>query len=159
MQIKECLHWLWNISKGYRFRILLNSMIGILYVAVSLLFIWFSKTLIDIATGQSTSNLLTFILLLISCILAQLFFSYIDSRIEIKTEIELRSKLRYNLFTRLMESRWMGRETWHTGDIINRLENDVLTVTDVLTRIIPSIVVTIIQFLGVFIFLCRLDIR
>ena len=159
MQIKESLHWLWKISKGYRLRILSNSIVGILYVIVSLLFVWFSKTLIDIATGQSSANLITFIILIILCIIAQLLFSFIDSRIEVKTEIELRSKLRYTLFARLMESRWMGREILHTGDIVNRLESDVLTVTDILTRVIPSVIVTITQFLGAFIFLCKLDFR
>ena len=159
MSIKEYIHWLNNASIGFRFRILLSGIIGILYVSASLAFVWVSKTLIDIATLQSSSNLILFISLILSCILAQLLFSFLDSRIEVRTEIAIRSSLRYRLFTRLMESRWMGKESLHTGDILNRLEGDVLSVTDVLTRVIPSVFVTLIQLIGALVFLCKLDMR
>ena len=159
MGIKESLYWLWKISDGFRFRIFINSIIGILYVGVSLLFVWISKSLIDIATKQSDGNFTYFIVFMLICVLLQLTLSPTDSKLTVDNEIKLRCQLRYNLFTRLMESRWTGREALHSGDILNRLEKDVQTVTDMLTSIIPSIFVTTLQFLGAFFFLCKLDLR
>ena len=57
MRIIDCIQWLWNTSQGVRIRILLSSILGILNVGISLLLIWVSKVLIDIATHQREGNI------------------------------------------------------------------------------------------------------
>ena len=58
-----------------------------------------------------------------------------------------------------MESRWSGREALHTGDLLNRLEEDVATVTDALSRTVPAVFITVFQLGGALFFLARLDVR
>ncbi len=159
MKPADYLHWIQKASKGYRLRILANSLIGIVHVCLSLFFVWLSKHLIDIATGQTEGNTTLYILLLISCSGMQIAASYCMGKLNIHTATSMRNNLRQNLFIHLMESRWAGRETFHTGDILNRLESDVYTVTDILCRTLPAVLVTAIQLAGAFFFLTRLDLR
>lgn len=159
MSVRACIQWLWDVSRGFRLRILLNSLIGILHVGVSLLFVWVSKSLIDIATGQLDSSLALFISIMAACIIVQLVLSVMGSRLNTQNEITLRCHLRHRIFTHLMESRWTGREALHTGDVLNRLAEDVATVTNTLCRVFPSIWVTVVQLAGAFLFLSHLDVR
>lgn len=159
MSIKDYLVWLWKISNGMRLRIALRATCGILHVGVSLLFIWVSKHIIDIATGQTVGSFSNYALLLISCVIMQLLLSASIRRIEELSFIDLNNKLRQRLFNHVMISRWMGREGIHTGDILNRIERDVSSIADLLCRIIPSVLITLVRLTAAFAFLLYLDIR
>lgn len=159
MRIIDCIQWLWNTSQEVRIRIMLSSMLGILNVGFSLLFIWVSKVLIDIATHQREGSITLYTGIMAACTLAQLLLSVTYSRLNTRTEISLRNNLQYQLFSHLMESCWTGREKLHTGDMLNRIETDVSTVTNTLCRVIPSILTTLTQLTGAFFFLLQLDTR
>ena len=50
MKTISCFKWLWRCSRGVRTGIFLSSLAGVLHVAVSMAFIWFSKSLVDAVT-------------------------------------------------------------------------------------------------------------
>ena len=159
MRIKDCIQWLWRISGGYRLLILCRGLMGMLYVGASLFFIWVSKCLIDVATGQSDGSISLLIALLIGCMIIRLLLSTLGARMSGKMEVRLSNELRHDIFTRLMESRWRGRESLHSGDVLNRLVEDIPRITDMLCRGIPSIMVTATQLAGAMVLLYTLDAR
>ena len=159
MRIVDCVKWLWKASQGFRLRILGYGITGVIHVAVSLLFVWVCKHLIDIVTGYSADDLITYIVCMVGCMVVQLLLSAASSRMSNHIEIQMRNRMRNRLFAHLMETRWMGRESMHTGDVLNRVMGDVATVTDALCRNIPSVLVTLIQLAGALFFLSRLDAR
>lgn len=159
MRIKDCIQWLWRISGGYRLLILCRGLMGMLYVGASLFFIWVSKCLIDVATGQSAGSISLLIALLIGCMIIRLLLSTSGARMSGKMEVRLSNELRHDIFTRLMESRWRGRESLHSGDVLNRLVEDIPRITDMLCRGIPSIMVTATQLAGAMVLLYTLDAR
>lgn len=159
MRIKDCIQWLWRISSGYRLLILCRGLMGMLYVGASLFFIWVSKCLIDVATGQSDGSISLLIALLIGCMIIRLLLSTLGARMSGKMEVRLSNELRHDIFTRLMESRWRGRESLHSGDVLNRLVEDIPRITDMLCRGIPSIMVTATQLAGAMVLLYTLDAR
>ncbi len=159
MKIKDCIQWLWRISGGYRLLILCRGLMGMLYVGASLFFIWVSKCLIDVATGQSEGSMSLLIALLIGCMIVRLLLSTSGARMSSKMEVRLSNELRHDIFTRLMESRWRGRESLHSGDVLNRLVEDIPRITDMLCRGIPSIMVTATQLAGAMVLLYTLDAR
>lgn len=63
----------------------------------------------------------------------------------------------HQLFGRILESRWMGREKLHSGDMLNRLVEDVPVITAALCRNIPALFATGVQLAGALYFLYRLD--
>ena len=157
MRLRECLGWLWKTSKGFRLPAVLNGLTGILQVSVSLCFVWVCKYLIDIVTRHTEASLYTGIACLIGCIIAQLLLSVISTRQGSRIEIRFRNRLRHQLFGRILESRWMGREKLHSGDMLNRLVEDVPVITAALCRNIPSLFATGVQLAGALYFLYRLD--
>lgn len=159
MRINEYLSWLWNASTGMRLPIVCNALFGTLHVGVSLSFIWESKYLVDIATRQAEGSFILHTSLMVACVVLQLLLSAAIRRIETLTEVRMTNKLRHSLFSHVMESRWAGRESMHTGDMLNRLEEDTAMVADLLCRVVPSVWVTGVRLLAAFVFLLSLDIR
>lgn len=159
MRIATCIKWLWNISCGFRGQILVYAFTGMLQVGASLFFVFVCKHLIDIATGVSGDNLTMYIGWMVGCLVVQLALSATRSCLTSRMEIALRNELHRKLFVHLMESCWSGREQLHTGDMLNRLEEDVQTITDALCRMVPAVFITCFQLLGALYFLSYLDMR
>lgn len=157
MRAKDCIGWLWGISRGFRLAVWRNAVIGMLRVGLSLLFVWVCKHLIDIVTRHSEGDLSVAIGYLFACIGLQLLLSVLYARAGSRLEIRFRNRLRHLLFCRLMKSRWAGRETLHSGDMLNRLMEDVPTVTGSLCRHIPALLATSVQLAGALFFLSGLD--
>ena len=159
MRIGKCIKWLWNISCGFRIPIMVYALTGMLQVGASLFFVFVCKHLIDIATGVSGDNLAIYIGWMVGCLVLQLVLSAVRSCLTSRMEIALRNELHRKLFVHLMESCWSGREQLHTGDMLNRLEEDVQTITDALCRMVPAVFITCFQLLGALYFLSYLDMR
>lgn len=153
------IRWLWDASKGYRLSISAIGLISTLSVAVAMANVWVSKRLIDIATGNIEGDLTCHIIIFASCSLVQILFSVIISRLETKTDVRLRNSLRYRYFAKIMESRWMGKEAMHTGDMLSRLDGDVSKVADTLSRTMPAVIAAAIQLLAALYFLGTMDWR
>ncbi len=159
MHIKECLLWLWKTSQGIRLSIGWSGGVGIVHAGISLFFVYVCKCLIDIATGHSQGNLKLWIGIMLGCMAGQLLLSAFRSQWNNRIEIRLCSRLRQQLFDHLMLSQWKGEKTRHTGDMLNRIEEDTLTVSDALCRTAPNIVITFFQLAGSLYFLAKLDVR
>lgn len=159
MRIKDCIAWLWNTSGGYRLRILCVGILGILRVAVSLTFIYVCKGLIDNVTGHSDLDLRWLVALMIACMVVRPLLSIAADRLARKTEACLTNSLRQSLFGHLMVSRWDGRESRHSGDILNRIIDDVPNVSNVLCLGIPVVMSTTFQLLGALYVLSMMDVR
>lgn len=157
--IIHCIKWLWQAAKGGRGRLLLVIILGLTRTAVSLLFIWCTKILVDIATGHSGQDIYMFSGLLACCLVMQIAISAASVRINATTAVRMRNRIRHVLFLKVMESRWKGRESIHSGDILDRIEKDVSTVTEVLCRAVPALAVTSFQLCAAMILLGRLDYR
>lgn len=159
ISIKEGTRWLWNASQGYRVPILASILAGTTRIGISLTFVWQCKHLIDIATHQADGNIAIGLASMTGCIVLQLLLSSLVNRLYAHTEISLRNRLRQNLFEHILKSHWSGREIFHSGDMLNRMEEDVRTVTDLLAGSIPSAGITLFQLAGAALFLFCLDHR
>lgn len=151
------MKWLWKASDGVRWRVVASSVVGMLHVAVSMSFVWICKSLIDIATSASDGNLKVYIALMVSCLLVQVVLSALETRIASYTDISFKNRLRHKLFSTLMESRWDGKEAFHTGDTLNRVMEDVRVIADAITHSVPALLSSGVQFLAAFVFLFFLN--
>ena len=61
------------------------------------------------------------------------------------------------MLDRILRSEWHGKERFHSGDVINRLEGDVSNVVGFLTETIPSTLSVLALFLGAFFYLFSMD--
>lgn len=151
------LHYLWQISSGQRRRIFFSCAIGILSIAFSLGFIYASKVVIDIASGAVTGNLWTAGIYTAILLLLQITCGLADNWISAKMQLETGNALRHRLFHLLLQSRWNELERFHTGDIVNRIEQDAGAIVTLLTNTLPVTLITVVQLVAAFVFFCTLD--
>ena len=146
-------------SEGNRLRLTVCCFLNILRAMLSLFFIWCTKILTDIATGHSERQLTVYLAFCIASMLAQVLLSAAAARISARTEIRMRNGLRHLLFSHIMESRWEGRGAMHTGDIMNRMEADVRTLTSVICKSLPALLTVTVQFAAAAYMMAAMDWR
>jgi len=154
---RECLRGLFATLRPLRWRVALSAFLGLLQVAASLSFVWCSKRVVDIATGEFSGSLLKGVILfagiLLILILLRTISRYWEGYLVVNAQNDTRSKV----FERVMRSIWQGKERFHSGDTINRLEEDIRVVVDFLCVSLPDLLVTVCQFIAASIFLFSLS--
>ena len=136
-----------------RGRILLSVFIGVVRIAASLGFVWICKRLVDIATGEIEAPLPLHVGILLGVMLLQLICSVAASAWESYNNVRTGNELRKDTFARVLRSTWTGREAYRSGDAVNRLEEDVRVVTDLLCARIPEVVITVVQLVAASVYL------
>ena len=136
-----------------RGRIFLSVLIGVVRIAASLAFVWACKRLVDIATGEIDAPLPLHVGILLGVMLLQLICSVAASAWESYNTVRTNNELRQDTFARVLRSSWTGREAYRSGDAVNRLEEDVRVVTDLLCSRIPEVVITVVQLIAASVYL------
>ena len=153
----QLLRWIWSASRGVRGRLVLCVLIGCVSVACSLVFVLFSKQAIDIATGVHEGKLLHYGIGMACLIVLEIVLHAVDSWVTNRLDVEMRNKFRSRFFGLLLQSEWQGRERYHTGDVLNRMVQDLGSVVGVVTSTLPFAVITVIQLVASFVLLYSMD--
>lgn len=154
---KAIAKWLWQAWRGNRRQAILNVCAGIAGVVLSLLFVNTMQRSIDIASGAEEGSLYLWVSAMAVIMFAE--FGVNISRIWIKNilGIKAQNEMQRQMLDRLLRAEWKGRDRHHSGDITNRLENDVSTVVTFLTETLPNMLSTLLMFIGAFTYLCLMD--
>lgn len=154
----QLLKWLWKAWHGNRLQTSLNSLTGLAGVAVSLASVWAVQRAIDIASGARVGSLYWAVAVMALLILAD--FALNIARIWIRNILGIKAQnmMQQRMLKRLLRAEWRGKEVYHSGDVINRLETDVNTVVNFLTETLPNTLSVIALFVGAFVYLMRMDV-
>lgn len=155
--VKQIFRWLWEILQGNRLQAIMNACIGLFGVALGLSSVWAMQRSIDIASGAREGSLYMAVGVMAALILGE--FAVGISRVWVKNilGVKAQNRMQQRVLARLLRSEWRGREALHSGDIVNRLEQDVKTVVTFLTETLPSTLSTLAMFVGAFIYLLQMD--
>lgn len=153
------LKWLWSSSKGNRLQAFLNAIIGLLGVVVSLSSVWAVQRAIDIASHNVAGNIYIAVFVMALLILSDFALSVASIWVQNLLGIKAQNRMQQKLLERILKSEWKGKESHHSGDILNRLELDVNNVVDFITVTIPDAISTLALFIGAFSYLLSMDWR
>lgn len=158
------LRWLGRAIRPHLLSVTSMMLCHVMLAVCSVAFVYVSKKLVDVAVailgGQSVDGSLTiWAVALAVIIVVRIMFQAIKSYLQTKTDIALRNRLRYNLFNVMLHVRTNGGERHHTGDVLNRMQEDVRQVSAVLASSIPDLFGTFLQFTAALGFLIYLDVR
>ncbi len=151
------IKWFAQKARRHLLQATLNAVIGVSSVALDFAFIWATKRCIDIATGHSDQSLRVASAFLIGITLTRIAIGFSRRWIGAILGVKAQNTMQLSLFQRLLRTEWNGRETRHSGDVLNRLVRDVNDVTTVVTETIPSALVVLTRLVGAFIFLYSMD--
>lgn len=145
--------WLWRNSKGARKQAVINTAIGLVDVVCQLLWVLACKHAIDIATGDARGSLTTTGIIIAVLMFAEIFSRGVSRWIHSVVGNKVRNRMRLKIFSRLLRGDWMRLQKHHTGDLTNRLEGDVNSITALITESIPATIVVLVQLIASFILL------
>ena len=135
----------------------LYIVLGLVEVAASLAFVWSSKRVVDIATGDVQSAFVAGIVLLVGVKLVQIVCSIVRGWLEGYLVVHTRNNIRAEYFEKTMRTTWNGRDSHHSGDLVNRLEGDVDIVVDFICRTLPECLITLCRLIAATVFLFLLS--
>lgn len=150
ISIKRLIVWLWQNSRGTRKQAFTNTAIGLLDVVCQLLWVLACKHAIDIATSTREGSLMITGIVIATLMLVQIASRAMSRWIHAVTGNKVRNRMRRDVFARLLRCDWLHLQRHHTGDLINRLEGDVSSITTLMTEVIPAAVVAAAQLLASF---------
>src|SRR5690606_2079088 len=155
--LSQQIRWAWSITKGYRSALLIYFVLEIIAIAMSLLFVLWTKQAIDIATSSWTADLKTALILVVASLLLTLILRSISSWISERTRIRMGLSLQRQMIEEQMMSAWKTVKNWHSGDIQVRINSDCNEVVAMLAYSAISFLLTLLQLLASFVFLWTMD--
>lgn len=153
----EILRWLWHAWRGNRLQAVINASIGLLTVVVSLSEVWAVQHAIDVAAGNVDGDIYWSVGLMGGLILCDFGLNVSSIWVRNILGIRAQNRMQQQMLDRILRSEWHGREKFHSGDVLNRLEFDVVNVVNFLTETIPNALSVLLMFVGAFCYLFTLD--
>lgn len=151
--------WLFVQSRVHWFQMLLNVLLGLGYVVATLSFVWATKLTVDIATHSTEGNINHAICLLLIVMVSEIALGFSSKWVRAVLGVKARNKMQERIFSRLLMSDWLSMKKYHTGDVLNRVMEDVVVVVNLLTEDLPSLLTTLFQLTGAFCFMYLMDKR
>lgn len=139
-----------------KWRVAVSCIIGLLIVGGSLAFVWSSKRVVDIATGQLSLPLNSAVVLMAAVMLFQVICRVAASYWEGYIVLKAANERRAFAFDKVMRSAWNGQDKYHSGDTVNRLEDDIREVTGFLCVNLPECFATVVQLVAATAYLFKL---
>lgn len=155
--VRQILRWLWLVLRGNRRQVALNASLGLMGVGCSLLMVWAMQRTIDIAAGVRSGSLFGGVAIMGLIIVCE--FALNISKVWIKNilGVKAQNRMQQQMLDSLLRAEWRGKDRYHSGDIINRLEQDVQTVVSFVTETLPTTLSTVTLFVGAFFYLMQMD--
>ena len=155
--VKAILRWLWHAWRGNRLQAVLNAAFGLLGVAASLMSVWAVQNAIDVASHVRSGSLYAAVALMGVFVLCDFGVSIASVWVRNILGIKAQNRMQQHMLDRILRSEWRGRDSMHSGDVLNRLELDVRTVVEFLTETMPNTLSVVALFLGSFFYLFSMD--
>lgn len=156
---KEIYAWLWLAWKGNRTQAMINAIIGLLGVMVSLTVVWGMQHAIDVSSHVISGSIVMAVVVLGILFFADFGLHVASIWVRNLLGIKAQNRMQQQLLDRMLRSEWKGRDSYHSGDVLNRLEFDVTNVVTFLTETIPNSLSTLTLFIGAFTYLALMDWR
>lgn len=149
-EIIDDWRWIFSYSKRYKGAILFYVVLGIFSTSLGLVASVASKYMIDIITGYQREKLGIFIALTLGSAAFSLFFSNLIGRISLKLGIDIGNDIQADIFDQIIDVDWKAINQYSNGDILNRFNGDVGTVSSNAISWLPSIIISIYNFIVTF---------
>ena len=156
-EILDDWKWIFSYSKRYKGAILFYTILGIFSTSMGLVSSVASKYMIDIITGYQTSRLGTMIAITLGSAIFSLVFSNVINRVTTKLSIYINNDIQADIFDKIIDADWMKINQYSNGDVLNRFNGDVTTVSSNAISWLPTIIIAIYNFIATFVVIWHYD--
>lgn len=151
------LKWIGKYVKKYKKRLTLYILLGFLTSALALAGSVLSKKLINAVTGRDASSITLLAVLYVAFGLVNIFLSAVMSRISVYSNTMVTQSIREDVYAGVLSSKWQELSSLRSGDILNRINNDVSAVSGAVLTWIPTFITKAFQFCCAFVLIFHYD--
>ncbi len=149
--------WIFTYSARYKFAIVFYVFLGIFSTTMGLVSSVAGKYLIDIITGYQTSRLAVLILIMVGSSVASLALDSVLSRITTRLSIYINNDIQADIFDKIVDADWLSLSRYSNGDVLNRFNSDISTVSGNAISWLPSIIIAVYRFVATFLVILHYD--
>lgn len=167
------IRWILKTIRPFWMQVTAMMLCHIAVAACAIAFVYVSKVMVDNATamfaaqaagaaetvGTIWTNLGKWACAMIGIVVFRILLNSLRSYIQTKTDVKLRNRLRSRMFDQLLNTRHENSASLHTGDLVNRVFEDVRVVASAVSVSLPNTIGSGIQFAAALVFLLILDLR
>lgn len=149
------LSWLRQKWQHFRLQSLLNICVNLAEVVCGLAVVWATKLCVDLATNvpHGTWTLFSAGALLVGLMLTEIAIAYSTRWIRALLGVRSKNAMQEQLYSRLLRADWQALHRQHSGQLMNRLQDDSNAISAFLSEQFPVLISTLVQFVGAFCFL------
>ena len=149
--------WITGYTRRYRWNVLAYILLGVAGASLSLVSAVATKYTIDIITGYQTSRLWLVLALMVASALSSLLLRSLTSRISTRVSLQMNNAMQAEVFDRVLAADWQEVNRFASGDLLNRLSSDAVTVAGNAISWLPDLVIAGYTFAATFLVILYYD--
>lgn len=157
--VRNLLKYLYNLVWQDSLSSFLLLIIGTAGVGISLFSVILSKSIIDVATYATEGRLELMLIGLAVLQVGSIGLSTLVSRLTVRYQTTLSNRLSLHYFSGILHAEWKAQQTYHSGDIMSRIETDINDIVQLMVRTFPQFLVTLFKLTSAIVYLFILDRR
>ena len=142
--------WIYSYARKYWPAMIFYTVMGFSGTLVGLLSSYISKDLVDIITGHQTGEVVKYFGFMIGTGIGNIIINQISSYFSSWISIRVNQEIRAEFFDRIMVTDWESLTDYHSGDLLNRWNNDASQISDGVLNYIPNMIIYIFRFVSAF---------
>lgn len=153
----DAVKWIIKVSKGSWLSVIFYAILcaGLAYFGV--LTTYGSKDVVNGAANQDIDLLRRGAIILLFLVILQIALKIAGNNLYERARAKIEIKIRTRIFNSIMHKDYSKLSVHHSGDLLNRLTNDVQTICDGVTGLIPNLVTLITKLISSVVILIALD--
>ncbi len=162
----KAIKWLIKNSRPQWFNIITLTVINIVFAAINIGNSYMLRNVVDSAIGKSSFGALEsdrlrgvvfWGVIFGSLILSKVILAIISNHLVFKINARLTISLKSSLYRTILRKNYSRITRFHTGEMLNRLNNDIGTVVGAITSLIPGLTFALARIIGIFFVLLSID--
>lgn len=149
--------WIFGYSARYKGAIVFYTILGILSTSLGLVSSVAGKYLIDIITGYQIQKLPLLLCIMIGSTVFSLGFESVINRISTKLGIAINNDIQADIFDKIVDADWLEISKYANGDVLNRFNGDIGTVSGNAISWLPTIIIAVYRFIATFFVILHYD--
>ncbi len=150
--------WIFSFSRRYKWVVVFYTVLGIVSSTMALGSSYVSRILINIILDKQIDKLWILIGTMLLMTAISLAFDSVMRRVSAKISIHVNNDIQAEIFDKIIDARWDELNKYQNGDLINRFNTDVSTISSNAIAWIPNLVINIYTFVITFVVLMRMDV-
>jgi len=160
----QALKWIVKVSKKQHVAIILIAVMNILLAGLAVVISYMLRFVVNAATNSKLSvaerfdDVAYWGVLFAVIVLLQIIIQLIDKHLVFRVSARLTIDMRSRVYSTLLKKDYAKVTQYHTGEMLNRINNDVGSVTGAITGIIPTLSFVLAKLIGILIVLISIDV-